>query len=192
MAEFAFSTSDLASGGSETTGTSGDPLGATDFLTGSASGAGTGDDFTFDPDRHISRDKRNADGSYRRKRQRRGAGNSSASTGNRKAKNSASVDTLNGILTIIHTALAAATKTPELALEDEESRALATATANVLNEFDITPDPKIQAIVGLIATAGMIYGPRVVLIRMRKASEEKEAEKPTFAMPYNPGSEFQQ
>jgi len=54
-----------------------------------------------------------------------------------------------------------------------EADALANAAANVLIEFDIQPNPKVQAIVGLVMTAGSIYGPRVYLIRERKKGEKE-------------------
>jgi hypothetical protein len=78
------------------------------------------------------------------------------------------------MLAIVHIGLAAATKTPELALEEQESEILAKSIANVLDEFDIRPDPKVEAIVGLVTTAGMIYGPRVYLISERKKREKQE------------------
>lgn len=78
------------------------------------------------------------------------------------------------MLAIVHMGLASATKTPELKLEDEEAEALAKSTAVVLEEFDIRPDPKIEAIIGLVTTAGMIYGPRVYLIAERKKQEKRD------------------
>jgi hypothetical protein len=68
---------------------------------------------------------------------------------------------------VIHIGLAEMTKTPELALQEAESAALATSLANVLDQFDITPDPKVQAIIGLLMCGGMIYGPRMYMIRER-------------------------
>ena len=150
------------------------------FLSGSdgSSGDESGDarDATgerFNPDIHSGRDKLNADGSYRKKRGRK-AGSGSGSSGNqnsRKTNNQASVESLTRVLAILHIGIATATKTPEMALEDKEAELLATATANVLNEFDIRPDPKIEAIIGLIMAAGSIYGPRVYLIAERKKHE---------------------
>lgn len=128
----------------------------------------------FDPDIHISRDKRNADGSYRRKRAKRGSGNSASTGGRKKANNQAGVEGLTRMLAIIHIGLAGATKTPELKLEDEEAEALAKSTAVVLEEFDIRPDPKIEAIIGLVTTASMIYGPRAYMITERKKREAVE------------------
>jgi hypothetical protein len=59
-------------------------------------------------------------------------------------------------------------------LETDDAEALAKATAQVLIEFDITPNPKVQACVALAMTAGSIYGSKVYLIRERR-KEEREA-----------------
>lgn len=140
--------------------------------SGGSSGDARGD--KFDPTIHVGRDKLNADGSYRRKRGRRA--NSATSGSGRKANNQASIEGLTRMLAIVHIGLASATKTPELRLEDAEAEALAKSTAVVLEEFDIRPDPKIEAIVGLVTTAGMIYGPRVYLIAERKKREKMETQ----------------
>jgi hypothetical protein len=71
------------------------------------------------------------------------------------------------MLGYLHMGIAGATKSPELILTDDESKALAAATANVMQEFDIRPSPKAEAIVGLVITAGGIYGPRAYFIRER-------------------------
>lgn len=159
-------------------GATGVAASAPDFLslggTGNADsdggngGSDSGDD--FDPAIHIGRDKRNADGSYRRKRGRR-AGNSAPNQRRTKADSSASVESLTRILTVLHVGIAAATKTPEMVLEDVEAKALANATAEVLAQFDIRPDPRIEAVIGLCVVAGGIYGPRAYLIRERRKEE---------------------
>ena len=131
----------------------------------------------FDPDIHAGRDRRNADGSWSRKRGRRAGSGSSASAAPRsrtKADNQASVDGLASMLGVLHLGIAAATKTPELALKDDEAKNLAVATARVLEEFDIRPDPKIEAIVGLIIAGSSIYGPRAYFIMERKKKEAAE------------------
>jgi hypothetical protein len=51
---------------------------------------------------------------------------------------------------------------------------LANAAANVLAQFDIAPDPKTQALIGLILAAGAVYAPRVVVYRARMAQERQE------------------
>lgn len=52
---------------------------------------------------------------------------------------------------------------------------IAKATANVLEEFDLKPDPRTQAIIGLVMACGAVYAPRVVAYRMRKAQAKQEA-----------------
>jgi hypothetical protein len=150
-------------------GTGADSLGAV-TLGDNDTGGDSGDDFTFDPERHISRDRTNADGSYRRKRRRKdGTTRSTASPQRTKtrADYSASLDALSNTLMIVHAGLASVSKVPELEIDKEESKVLATSVANVLAEFDITPDPKAQAIVGLIIAMGSIYGPRMYLYNER-------------------------
>jgi hypothetical protein len=144
--------------------------------TGSDSGGTAADG--FDPAIHVGRDSLNLDGTFRRKRGRKSNSGNSASTGGRtKAQNNASVEGLTRILSILHIGLAAATKTPELALEDSEAENLAKATATVLTEFDIRPDPKIEAVIGLVTAASLIYGPRVYLITERKKQEALDRQK---------------
>lgn len=134
-----------------------------------------GGDFVFDAERHISKDKLNADGTYRRKRKRRGSGGVRPSNQRTsKADLSASIEGLTKVLLVMHIGMAEMTKTPELVLTETEANTLATSTANVMDQFDITPDPKIQAVVGLLMTAGMIYGPRLYNIRERVKNEGKK------------------
>lgn len=148
-------------------------LGGSDGSDSGGSGGDAGSD-DFDPAIHIGRDKRNADGSYRRKRGRKSAGNPSAPRSRTKADHSASVDSLARMLGYLHMGIAGATKSPEMLLNDDEAKALAAATANVLQEFDIRPSPKAEAIVGLAVTAGGIYGPRAYFIRERIRNGRRE------------------
>lgn len=145
-----------------------------DVGSGSNGGSGGGTE-RFDSTIHVSPDKRNADGSYTKKRGRKSGGSSSNSGSKRKADNSASLESLTRVLVVMHLGIAAATKSPEMALEDTEAEALAKATANVMSEFDIRPDPKIEALIGLVMVAGSIYGPRVYNIRERRKEERLEA-----------------
>lgn len=89
-------------------------------------------------------------------------------SGSRSKTSSASnIDALTRLLAIVHLGLAAATKAPELELDDSDAKALAAATANVLEQFEIKPDPKIEAIIGLIIVSGSIYGPKLYMMRER-------------------------
>lgn len=61
---------------------------------------------------------------------------------------------------------------------------LAKASANLLEQFDIAPDPKTQAIIGVVMACGAVYGPRFMAYKIRKAQEEKEAQPGTAGI-YN-------
>lgn len=67
-----------------------------------------------------------------------------------------------------------ATGVQEIAIDQSEGDLLAKATADVLDQFDITPDPKTQAIIGLIMACGTVYGPRAYLYAARKGQEKQE------------------
>jgi hypothetical protein len=82
---------------------------------------------------------------------------------------------------IVHSGIAAATKTPELDLEQKEADQLAKSVGAVMDEFGFQPDPKTQAVIGLVMTAGMIYGPRAYLIRERLADEAKARRAPSHS-----------
>jgi len=77
-------------------------------------------------------------------------------------------------LVIVHVGFAGITDNPELAIDEDEARMLANAGANVLEQFDLKPDPKTQAIVGLVIAAGTVYGPRAYMISARKAQARAE------------------
>lgn len=158
-------------------GGAGNPFGATTLGSGDGgtSGGDSGDDFTFDGNRHISRDRINADGTFRRKRARRGSGGR-VNTGQKKTVNTASVDGLAQALMIVHAGLASVTKIKEFKLDKDEGNALANAVANVLVEFDIPVDDKTAAIVGLVVVGASTYGPRMYLYNERM-KEEKRAKK---------------
>lgn len=139
---------------------------------------------TFDASIHSG--GRNANGEWRKRRGRKSAGASSSSVGRKKAGNSASLDALTNTLIIVHAGIASATKVPELSIEEDEAKVLAAAVASVLEEFDIQPDPKVQAIVGLVVAAGSIYGPRTYLIRERQKAQRKVKEKPAEVINFGP------
>lgn len=149
----------------------GDEFGATTF--GGTGDSGSGD---FDPTIHISRDKRNADGTYRRKRQRKGTRGERTSSIRSKADLSASIDRLTTGILIAHVTLSEMTKTPELKLTEPESNMLAASLAVMMDEFGLNAviDPKLQAVFGLISAATMIYGPRLYNIRTRLKTEGKK------------------
>jgi len=184
------------SGEHDATGASGtidNELGAVGFDTGTGDDSGTGDsggdDFTFDPVRHLGPDRTNADGSFTRKRKRKSGGKSesratAAPRSKTKADHSASIDALTNTLIIVHAGLASVSKIKELEIDQTEGKSLAIALANVLAEFDIQPDPKVQAIVGLVVAGASIYGPRMYLYNERmKAEKAKRVPQPFQVVP---------
>lgn len=181
MEDAGFSFGSEASGSGDETSSVGERAGFLSFGTssGNASGSGanrgSGGDVDsagtrFDPSIHSGPDKLNRDGTFRKKRGRK-AGTGSGANRGKASDYSASLDAFTGMLAIVHVGLAGVTKTPELVLEEDEAKSLAMASANVLEQFDITPDPRVTAVLGLVTTCGMIYGPRVYLIRERKKEE---------------------
>lgn len=149
-----------------------DEFGSVD-LGGNTGASGDGDDTIFDPERHLGLDRVNADGTYRRKRKRKGsAGNSSSPRkSSSRTEISASVDTLSNVLMVFHMGLATMLKTPEIATTEAENRTLGTAVVNVLEAYDLKPDPKIATVVGLIMACGQVYGPKTYFIRERLKEE---------------------
>jgi hypothetical protein len=82
---------------------------------------------------------------------------------------------LEKILFSVHLALSAATKVPELALDESEARQLAEAAAEVQSHYEASfIDPKTMAWIQLGMVAASVYGPRAVVVMMRK-KQEKEA-----------------
>lgn len=144
-----------------------------------------GSDGGFNPAIHVGRDKRNADGSFTRKRGRKAGSGSGGAGSSRKASNLADATaTLSRTLLMLHLGISAATKTPEMALDQSEADLLAEATVNVLREFDIQPNPKAEAIIGLIVAAGTVYGPRYYLINARQKTEKAASD--TRTQTYEP------
>lgn len=89
-------------------------------------------------------------------------------------KTAIAVEMLAAQFKILNTCLAFITRFDDFALDDNEAMAMAVAAANVIEQFDYTPDPKITAIVGLVTTTSMIYGPRIYLYKNHLAKKTKE------------------
>lgn len=113
--------------------------------------------------------RRNKDGSISKPRGRKAGSGNRASAGANDLK--ASIDQLSSILVILHAGIAGATNTPELELDKKEGDLLAGAAIPVLDIFDIKPDPRVTAVIGLVMASAQIYGPRIYLIRDRKQKE---------------------
>lgn len=153
-----------------------DAFGSVGFDFGGDIGGSIGGD-DFDPSIHVGRDKRNANGSYTRKRGRKSGGYSA--TRSESKKNSHSVNAIESALVGIHAMVAAFTKTPEMVLESDESKPLAIAVADVAKHYDIPGvDAVVVAWVGLIMVAGKVYVPRYLLVKHRLDQEAKQNRRP--------------
>lgn len=163
-----FTLDDGTDGGSN----GGSDIGAIDpaVLAGTGNGDGS-DDRTFDPDRHIGRDRINADGTFRRKRQRGSKrGSDAAPKGKALPYNLSAVE---GMLFNIHAVLG--TRVPEIVLTSEEARTLAEAMIEVQRHYPNTVfSPVVAAWMNLGIVAGGVYIPRIVNIRARVAKEREE------------------
>lgn len=129
-----------------------------------------GDDYRRDDSGNVIYSERT--GKPLRKRGRKSGGTGARITaGNSSLKDS--IEMLAQVINIAHVGLAVATKTPELELENKEAETLSKSIVNVLDQFDVKPDPRVTAFVGLITTAGTIYYPRYYLIKERRKTEKK-------------------
>lgn len=135
---------------------------------GSGDNAGDADEYVRDAAGNI---KRNKDGSPRKRRGRKpGSGNSAASgsSAQSKAKAKLSVSGIESLLIGIHLSLAAGLRTPEIALEADESAPLAKAIAEVAQYYPM-PDMTEKAIAwgALIMIVGKTYIPKYMLAQQR-------------------------
>jgi hypothetical protein len=77
---------------------------------------------------------------------------------------------------ILNVGIAYLTKFDDFKLDDSEAMQMAESTANVMAQFDYVPDPKVAAILGLVTTTSMIYGPRCYLLgKHRQALKAEKA-----------------
>lgn len=65
---------------------------------------------------------------------------------------------------------------PEIAIDETESKMLAESVVNLAEQYDIVVSGKTAAWLGLIATAAIVYGPRVpALVAKVKAKAKRKA-----------------
>lgn len=82
----------------------------------------------------------------------------------------------------IHTAIASATKIPEIELSQPEAQRLAVAVGEVAKYYPVAIDAKTQAWMGLIMVAGAMYGQRAAAYYFRVNAKP---EPPPVADPLN-------
>lgn len=116
-----------------------------------------------------------ASGTEPKRRGRKPGSKNGSGSGNAKGRvDKGSVETLSRLLLLVHTGLAAVTKTPELNLEKGEADLLAGPTADILAELNLTPDPRLEKAIAMITVCGIVYGPRAYNIRKRWEQENRE------------------
>jgi hypothetical protein len=128
---------------------------------------------SFDPVRHSGR--RNRDGSWSLKRgrsgPRTGSGERRKST-KEKELSEANLAALERTLKIFYAGLAGLSNAPEWRLDDEDTHTLGVATGAFLVEFDMKPDDKLTATVGLVTALAAVNGPKIWLIRERMQKQK--------------------
>lgn len=119
----------------------------------------------------------NSDGEPGRKRRERSDKGKSRGARGAGAGTKASLDLslVEFTLVGIHSILAAATKIPELELQQEEAKTLAVHIGNVAQYYPMMIDPKTQAWVALFIVAGGLYGTRFVAYNARLHAEKQSA-----------------
>jgi len=88
----------------------------------------------------------------------------------------------------MHGMLAAISKTPEMALDNEEAMALAKGIADVAQYYPVNMAPEIYAWINLAMIAVPIYGSRIYLVSQRRREEKMKnvtPQQPAPARQYN-------
>lgn len=88
-----------------------------------------------------------------------------------ESKETLDLDSLNVTLLFLHGIVAAASKTPELALEPNEADQLATAAKNVMRHYNIAPAQKAIDWFNFLAAGTAIYGSKALAVAARKKDE---------------------
>lgn len=85
-------------------------------------------------------------------------------------------DTLAKQLQGVHVMVAMLTQAPEMQLSDAESVELAKAVSGVCAEYNLSLNGKTGALIQLLGAGAMVYLPRIMAIKQRKAKEQAEKE----------------
>lgn len=140
----------------------------------------SGNDGAIDPARISER----ADGERKSESGKRGRGRPAGSGKEKTQKEKVHIDpgkidlnSLNFTLFYAHSLLAKATKCPELALDDDECKAMSEAAHNVMKHYNIKASQKAIDWGNLLMTAGLIYGGRIHKISARQKEEKQNRKK---------------
>jgi len=86
------------------------------------------------------------------------------------------LDKLADMLVKIHTGLAVVTKSPEMLIDKSEATDVVNSGTELLEFYDLNPDPKTVAWLNFLGTMGMVYGTRVMAISNRPKEVKKPVE----------------
>lgn len=86
------------------------------------------------------------------------------------------LDKLADMLVKIHTGLAVVTKSPEMLIDKSEATDVVNSGTELLEFYDLNPDPKTVAWLNFLGTMGMVYGTRVMAISNRPKEAKKNVE----------------
>jgi hypothetical protein len=93
------------------------------------------------------------------------------------------------LLFSIHAMGAAILKTPELAIQPAEAKALATAVAGVSRHYDVAIAAKTMDWINLFTALGMVYGPRLIVISGKARDKRPQRPAPQRAEQSQPAPE---
>lgn len=85
-------------------------------------------------------------------------------------------ETLAKQLQGVHVMVAMMTQAPEMQLSEPESLELAKAISGVCAEYNLSLNGKTGAMIQLLGAGAMVYLPRIMAIKQRKAQEQAERE----------------
>lgn len=86
----------------------------------------------------------------------------------------------------IHAMAAGFTGAAELNIDTDEAGTISKAIADVASHYSVTADPKTMAWVNLAAACGMVYGPRIGAIKLRRSMNKPSVKAPIKASASHP------
>lgn len=95
------------------------------------------------------------------------------------------LDGISKLLYSCHAILAGISKTPEIEFSEDESKKLGAAIVNVGRHYNLAVAEKTMDWTNLLMCAGMIYGSKLIAIKMRKASDRAARPEPEAEQPRN-------
>ncbi len=96
---------------------------------------------------------------------------------------------LAGQIRALHMIAANMTGVGEILLSDPEAEMLAGSIVEVMEQYDFSPSGKVAAIIGLVGALGVVYVPRLMLVRQRAMAGKARSITPQAPAAGNPPSD---